>query len=122
METLNKKNIRKALKSTETLLSQMYEGMYMDNLMDGSGECGGMISEGWVNWLNRQIQKVLADTGLTLSELEETSLAWGEKELEMGPDVVHISFDDKHYIQKPKDIFDTRWGSLAFELSTMNVK
>ena len=110
-------NIRKALKAVEKLSQQMETGMGMDLAMDGSGECGGMITEGWTKWFNGQIQKVLAENGVTLTELEKNSLAWGEKELEMGPDIVHISFDDKHYIQKQKDIFDTRWGSLAFTLT-----
>ena len=115
---MNKKNIRKAFKQIEKLSNQMNEGAYMDRVMDGSGECSGMINRSWGRWFNTEVKKTLIENHITLDELKTIALEWGERELEMGPK--HITLDwgyNGSSFQKEKDILDTKWGSLAFELT-----
>ena len=116
----NKKNIRKALKQIESLSEQMNTGMYMDNLMDGSGECGGIIFNGWCKWFNTQLEKVLAETGVTLQEIYKTTDEWANRELEMGPKQIFISMYSRHNgMYKETDYLDTRWGNISFELQQL---
>lgn len=114
---VNKSNIRKALKSIEAISETMEQGMYMDNAMDGSGECGGIIANSWVKWFNHQLAHVLADNGVTLKEVMETADAWANRELEMGPKQVFISmYSRRNGMYKEADYFDTRWGNLGMTL------
>ena len=113
----NKQNIRKALKTIEELSNRMAEGMYMDNAMDGSGECGSIIADGWVKWFNRQLAQVLADNGVTLQEVMETADMWANRELEMGPKKIFVSmYSRRAGMYKETDYLDTRWGNLVMTL------
>jgi len=114
----NKKNIRKALRAIENLSDIMDRGMYMDNAMDGSGECGGIIANGWCNWFNKQLTAVLAETGVTLEEIQTVTADWAKRELEMGPKQIFISMYSRHHgMYKETDWFDTRWGNLNFTIA-----
>ena len=117
----NKRNIRKALKAIEKLSTEMEQGMAMDNAMDGSGECGGIIAHGWSLWFNNQINKILAEAGVTLEEIKKTTDAWAKRELEMGPKKIFVSmFSRRSGMYKVTDYFDTRWGCINFELHQLN--
>lgn len=115
---MNKQNIRKALKQINKLSEQMSVGMYMDDQMDGSGECGRFIYEGWCSWFNAEVEQVLAETGVTLEQLFRVTDEWAKKELEMGPKQIFINmYGKKKGMYKAVDYLDTKWGSIAFELS-----
>ena len=117
----NKQNIRKVLKSIEALSETMEQGMYMDNAMDGSGECGGIIADGWVKLFNRQLAQVLVENGVTLQEVKETAHAWTERELEMGPKKIFISmYSRRKGMYKEVDYLDTRWGNLGMTLELIS--
>lgn len=118
---MERNNIRKAFKQLEQISNQMEQGLSMDLAMDGSGECGGMIHRSWNKWFRAQVEKVLAETNTTLEQLQEVATAWAERELEMGPKHITLSWGPKSSsFQKEKDIFDTKWGSLAFDLQQLN--
>jgi hypothetical protein len=113
----NKKTLRKVLREIQRLNAQADQGIYMDNLMDGSGECGGIIASGWCNWLNRQVDKVLTKSGLTLEMISEVLDSWAKHEMEMGPKRIFISmYSRRQGMYKEVDYFDTTWGSLAFSI------
>lgn len=116
----NKQSIRKAFKSIEKLSETMEQGMYMDNAMDGSGECGGIIFNGWVNWFNRQLSRVLVDNQVTLDELKKTANEWANLELEMGPKQIFIAMYSsrrkKEGFRKEVDFLDTKWGNILMFL------
>lgn len=117
---MNKRNIRKALNQIEALIETVDQGMYMDNVMDGSGECGGIIANGWAKWFNCQLDKVLKDSGVALSEIIDITDAWARRELEMGPKRIFIAMytgrGKKEGMYKETDYFDTRWGSISLTI------
>ena len=110
--------IRKALKEIQTLSDAMSEGMYMDNAMDGSGECGGIIADGWNRWFQTQVNNVMIHHNLTLTEVIQKCDEWAHKELQMGPKKVFIPvFTKKDGLCKEVDYFDTKYGALRFTIS-----
>ena len=114
----NKNNIRKALREISNLSDQMHQGMYMDNAMDGSGECGGIIADGWTNWFNRQLTNVLSTNGVTLTEIEEVTNTWANRELDKGPKKIFIKWSRKHGMYKDRDFLDTKWGNIYFIINS----
>lgn len=110
----NKQNIRRALKAIEELIEEVDRGMYIDNAMDGSGECGGMIARGWAKWFNAELDEILKGHGIGLQEMYDTTDAWAKRELEMGPKKVFISWNSRGAgMYKEVDYTDTRWGAVA---------
>jgi hypothetical protein len=114
----HKANIRKALKKIEKLSQVMERGMEMDFAMDGSGDCGGIIVTGWCNFFNRQLEKTLAETGVTLEEIQKVTAEWAKRQLEMGPKQIFVSmYSRRQGMYKEVDWFDTRWGNLNFTIA-----
>lgn len=102
--------IRTALKALRVIDSIVSEGMYMDQMMDGSGDCGHLIYESWEKWINNKVSEILGKLNLTLSELEEWVDKASEVELEKGPKQIWTYFyhkSDGSY--KPKDFGDTHY-------------
>lgn len=114
----HKQKIRKALRKVESLSNHMSEGIYRDNLMDGSGECGGFIYKGWNAWFSREIDRLLTDYNLTIEDLRTTADSWATIELARGPKETYIYFSRRSRVKKAVDYFDTRWGSIAFTLTS----
>jgi hypothetical protein len=111
-------NIRKALKQIEKLSTEMDRGMGMDFAMDGSGECGGMIVQGWTKWFDNQLRRVLEENNVSLQRVRETADAWAKRELENGPKQIFISmYSRRQGMYKETDYLDTRWGNLAFTIT-----
>lgn len=108
------KPIKQVLRRILSYQEQMHIGIHQDSLMDGSGECGSYIYRGWHNWYGRKLTKILADTGVTLGELQEAAVAYANKELELGPKEVTICWSPGHCTTKPKDITDTYYASFLF--------
>ena len=115
-----KQKIRRALRMIESLSNDMSEGIYRDKLMDGSGECGEFIYKGWSTWFHRKLNKCLQEYNLTLQELRTTADSWANVELARGPKETYIYFSRKSRVKKAVDYFDTRWGSIAFTLDSLN--
>ena len=114
------KNIKQAIRSIEKLTNQMSEGIYMDNLMDGSGECGGMIVNGWSNWFTSRVDNILSEHQLTIEDVKRTCDEWARLELDKGPKQQYIyMYSKKDGMWIDKDYLDTRYGQVIFTL--MNV-
>ena len=116
----NKQNIRKALKEISHLSDEMNYGMDMDNAMDGSGECGGIIFNGWCNWFNRELTAVLSSNQVTLSQVMEVADTWAKRELENGPKKIFIPmYSRRKGLYKVVDYCDTKWGNVANSIHNM---
>ena len=120
MET-TKSNIRKALNKITQISNEVNEGMRMDLMMDGSGECGGIIADSWHNWYKERVNSICNEIGVTLDTLIKTTTSWANVELEKTSPKIWVSMYSKKNGQwMERSFFDTRWGMFSCELSNLS--
>ena len=73
---MNKTQIRVAVKALERIHEEFSESMYMDEAMDGSGDCGDLILRHNVNHYYPRVKTILAKIETTSSELRTYLRAW----------------------------------------------
>lgn len=119
---MNKKNIKSAIKKISYLIDEMDKGIYMDNLMDDSGECGHSIFMSHYNWFNLKLNQTLDEYKITIDELLICTDDWAKKELSMRPkkEVFIKAFTRRAGFYKQIDYFDTKYGQLNFFLQQLN--
>lgn len=108
------------LKQINRNLEYMDVGLEMDNEMDGSGECSGIIHDSWVRWFRSQLASILWRHRISFKELLELCKKWGELELEKGPKEVWVFlYSKKDGTYMHIDFTDTKYGLMHMELTML---
>lgn len=76
---------KSVLKILRNIIKTADEGMRRDRSMDGSGDCGDMISRGWSRWTFRKINDIVALTGYSIEYLCDVAKRYANKEHEVIP-------------------------------------
>lgn len=84
-------------------------GSWMDNEMDGSGDCGDIIYKGWSKWFHRKVDLIMKQCGVTFEDFEIVK-EWANIEIEKCP-TINIYWSKTGKDTVPRDLLNTFYGN-----------
>lgn len=107
---------KKILNRISQLQDEEMMGMWMDKLMDESGECGNYIKDGWDKWMYLSIKGMLLKCDLTFNDLIMLSNDFANKELLHGTGIRFIGYSKKNGTYVTTSFLDTKYGSVYYRI------
>ena len=108
--------MRQVAKQMMELIRSANRGIEMDNMMDGSGECGAIIAKSYMRHVNASVRRIVEEHKVSLADVIAQADEWARIEFSRGSKTAKVKMGYRRWIHFPTDVNETKWGSFNMAL------